>query len=291
MSYRLSIVSTVEVLREELAPLRADNKTIAFVPTMGALHEGHLSLIDLAREKSDVSVCSIFVNPKQFGEGEDLDSYPRPIIEDIRALEDKLTDYVFTPTASEMYPTGFSTSVSVSGISDGLCGAERPGHFDGVALVVSKLLMMVQPNIAIFGEKDFQQLLVIRRVVQDLNIPVEIVGAPIVRADDGLALSSRNQYLSSEERQTAPLIFKTLSDVSEALRNGTPINQELLRASNSLEAAGFKVDYIEARSCEDLSPVSGTYIPIADGGADVRLFVAARLGKTRLIDNMAVEAD
>lgn len=288
MSYRLSIVSTVDVLREELAPLRAENKTVAFVPTMGALHEGHLSLIDLAREKADVSVCSIFVNPKQFGEGEDLEAYPRPLIADIRALEAKLTDFVFTPTVDEMYPPGFSTSVHVSGISEGLCGAEREGHFDGVALVVSKLLMMVQPDIAIFGEKDFQQFLVIRRVVRDLNIPIEIIGAPIVRASDGLALSSRNQYLSDEERAVAPLIYSTLCAMADEFRNGATIANGTKTAKQKLEAGGFKVDYIDVRSSEDLSPVSGKYIAPADGGTETRLFVAARLGKTRLIDNIAV---
>jgi len=284
--HRLTIVSNIQVLREEIREARSQKKTIAFVPTMGALHEGHLSLIDFAKEHADLVVCSIYVNPTQFAPGEDLDAYPRNLIEDIRALEGKLTDFVFTPTDDEMYPDGFSTKVSVSGVTSQLCGKSRPDHFDGVATIVTKLLMMVQPDYAIFGEKDYQQLLVIRRFVSDLNIPVEILGAPIVRSEDGLALSSRNQYLSKEERELAPLLYKTLTELSEDLhQNDGDIRERLSNSIAELTNAGFDVDYLELRDANSLAPIAELY---EDQSA--RLFVAAKLGTTRLIDNVAVIA-
>ncbi len=282
--HRLTIVSNIQVLREEIAELRSQKKTVAFVPTMGALHEGHLSLIDFAKEHADQVVCSIYVNPKQFAPGEDLEAYPRPLVDDIRALESRLTDFVFTPTDDEMYPDGFSTNISVSGVTSPLCGKSRPDHFDGVATVVTKLLMMVQPDFAIFGEKDYQQLLVIRRFVTDLNIPIEILGAPIVRAEDGLALSSRNQYLSEDERTTAPILHETLLQLAEDIQEGRGELSSLLKASrDKLSKAGFEVDYLEVRDAKSLAPI----IEIFEDQA-ARLFVAAKLGNTRLIDNLAI---
>ena len=284
--HRLTIVSNIQVLREEIMDTRSQKKTVALVPTMGALHEGHLSLIDFAKEHADLVVCSIYVNPAQFAPGEDLDGYPRTLVDDIRALEGKLTDFVFTPTDNEMYPDGFSTKVTVSGVTSQLCGKSRPDHFDGVATVVTKLLMMVQPDYAIFGEKDYQQLLVIRRFVRDSNIPVEILGAPIIRADDGLALSSRNQYLSTEERLIAPLLHQTLSQLSEELRDIEGLLKErLLQAINELTKAGFDMDYLEVRDAQSLAPIAELY-----EDQTARLFVAAKLGTTRLIDNIAVKA-
>ncbi len=282
--HRLTIVSNIQVLREEIAELRAQKKTVALVPTMGALHEGHLSLIDFAKEHADKTVCSIYVNPTQFAPGEDLDAYPRPLVDDIRALEGKLTDFVFTPTDDEMYPDGFSTKISVSGLTSALCGKSRPDHFDGVATIVTKLLLMVQPDFAVFGEKDYQQLLVIRRFVRDLNIPVEILGAPIIRAEDGLALSSRNQYLSAKEREVAPQLNQTLIQLSEKIKGSSGDLSELIAsASNELTKAGFKVDYLEIRDAKSLAPIAEIF-----EDQTARLFVAAKLGSTRLIDNVAV---
>ncbi len=282
--HRLTIISNIQVLREEISELRAQKKTVALVPTMGALHEGHLSLIDFAKEHAEKTVCSIYVNPTQFAPDEDLDAYPRPLVEDIRALEGKLTDFVFTPTDDEMYPDGFSTKVSVSGLTSALCGKSRPDHFDGVATIVTKLLLMVQPDIAILGEKDYQQLLVIRRFVADLNIPVEILGAPIVRAEDGLALSSRNQYLSTKEREVAPRLYQALMQLSEKIKTSSGDLSELLTsATDDLTNAGFEVDYLEIRDAKSLAPIAEIF-----EDQTARLFVAAKLGSTRLIDNVAV---
>ncbi len=281
--HRLSIVSSVEVLREEIALLRGQNKSIAFVPTMGALHEGHLSLIDFARSKADQVVSSIFVNPKQFGAGEDLDAYPRPLVEDIRALEGRKTDIVFTPAQKEVYPDNFATEIHVSELTDMLCGESRPGHFDGMATVVVKLLLMVMPDFAVFGEKDYQQLMVIRRFVSDLNIPVEILGAPIVRDKDGLALSSRNAYLTDSERELAPLIYQTLQELSTGIKSGDKISQIMPQAREKLTNSGFDVDYLEVRSAKTLALISDKI-----GAEPARIFVAARLGSTRLIDNIAI---
>lgn len=281
--HRLTIVSNISVLREEIAELRSNKKTVAFIPTMGALHEGHLSLIDFAKEYADKTVCSIYVNPTQFAEGEDLDAYPRPLIDDIRALETKYTDFVFTPTTEEMYPDGYSTAVNISGLTSALCGKSRPDHFDGVATIVTKLLLMVQPDYAIFGEKDYQQLLVIRRLVTDLNIPVEILGAPIVRAEDGLALSSRNQYLSSEEREKAPQLHKVLTDLAAGIKENGNISELTNSAKCELTEKGFDVDYLELRDAKTLAPIIELYEDQA-----ARIFVAAKLGQTRLIDNIAL---
>jgi pantoate--beta-alanine ligase len=283
MQQGLSIISQVSALREELRPIRASGKRIALVPTMGALHEGHISLIRLARQKADYVVCSIFVNPKQFGEGEDLDAYPRTLEQDVRLLDEVKTDLVFAPSPDEIYPEGFASKVSVAGISEGLCGDDRPGHFDGVATVVAKLLLMVLPDIAIFGEKDYQQLMVIDRMVRDLNIPVEIIGAPIVRAEDGLALSSRNEYLSAERRAIAPKLYEVLADLAKEIKEGEDAGLVIAKAEGRLVDYGFEVDYLELRSGRNLEPRGGLI-----EGERSRLFAAVRLGTTRLIDNIAI---
>ena len=281
--HSLTITSTIEALRKQIKALKASSKTIALVPTMGALHEGHLSLIEFAKQKCDIVVCSIFVNPTQFGQNEDLSNYPRPLQDDIDALERTGAHIAFTPDVKEIYPEGFQTSVSVNQLSLGLCGGNRPGHFDGVATIVAKLLLMVLPDIAIFGEKDYQQLMVIRQMVKDLAMPIKIEGAPIVRDFDGLALSSRNAYLSEPERDKAPLIHDTLKECHAALVTGKDIKDVLLKGARRLEDAGFNVEYFELRHAQTLAPLN--HLPKAGNG---RLLVAAKLGTTRLIDNLAV---
>ncbi|MEO1293994.1 MAG: pantoate--beta-alanine ligase, partial [Pseudomonadota bacterium] len=229
-------------------------------------------------------VASIFVNPTQFGAGEDLDSYPRDRQRDVALLAEAGCHLVFAPAVEEMYPPGFATSVSVSGITDVLCGAARPGHFDGVAQVVSKLLNQAQADVAVFGEKDWQQLAVIRRMASDLDIPTSILGAPIVREPDGLAMSSRNRYLSDDERRAAPVLYQSLRTAAEALQNGAAIGATLSKAGMTVETAGFgPVDYIDLREGATLTPISD----LAEATAP-RLFAAAHLGKARLIDNIAV---
>ena len=215
-----SLVRTIQDLRKRLAAWRKAGESVALVPTMGALHEGHLSLVTLAKSKTDRVVVSIFVNPIQFGPREDFGTYPRDKAGDLKKLGDAGVDLVFAPEAAEMYPEGFKTLIKIGDLTEGLCGAARPNHFDGVATVVAKLLMQCGPDIAIFGEKDYQQLLVVKQLVRDLNIPVEIVGAPIVREADGLALSSRNVYLSPEQRKIAPLLHQTISGVEAELALG-----------------------------------------------------------------------
>lgn len=283
MQQGLSVISQVQVLRDEIREHRLAGKRIALVPTMGALHEGHLSLVTLARQRADIVICSIFVNPKQFGEGEDLDAYPRTLEADVRLLDEIGTDLVFSPSSDDIYPAGFATKVSVAGVSEGMCGDERPGHFDGVATIVAKLLLMVLPDVAIFGEKDFQQLLVIKQMVRDLNIPVEIIGSPIVRAEDGLALSSRNEYLSAERRAIAPKLYEVLTDLASEIRNGDDVPRVIEKARGRLIDYGFTVDYVELRSGIDLD----RRIALVDGD-QARVFAAVKLGATRLIDNVAV---
>lgn len=290
MDQSLSIVSTVAALREEISTLKADGRRVALVPTMGALHEGHLSLIEFAQRHADLVVCSIFVNPKQFGASEDLGSYPRTLPQDIRALEGVKANLLFAPDVSEIYPPGFQTIVSVGEISSGLCGGSRPGHFDGVATVVCKLLLMVDADVAVFGEKDYQQLLVIKQMVDDLNIATKILGAPILRAKDGLALSSRNQYLSDEERVLAPLLYATLKETAEMIKGGEAYDAALLRGRETLSSRGFEIDYFELRDALLLEPLPHA---VPRGGDEPRpllgrLLVAATLGTTRLIDNIAV---
>ncbi len=283
--HSLTITSTIEALRTQIKALKASSKTIALVPTMGALHQGHLSLIEFAKQKSDMVVCSIFVNPTQFGQNEDLDSYPRPLQDDIDALERTGAHIAFTPPVKEIYPTGFQTSVSVNQLSLGLCGGNRPGHFDGVATIVSKLLLICQPDIAVFGEKDFQQLLVIKRLVKDLNIETQILGSPIVREADGLALSSRNQYLNEQERAIAPHLYATLQQIAQSLKQGAQIADHLKRAEKTLINHGFEIDYLELRQSDDLNPITDLKEQPSN---NARLFAAVKLGQTRLIDNIAL---
>jgi pantoate--beta-alanine ligase len=278
-----TIARSVSDLRQSLAPWRKAGERIALVPTMGALHEGHLSLVALAKSNADRVVVSIFVNPIQFGPSEDFRRYPRDEAGDLDKLKKAGANLVFAPDTAEMYPHGFSTTVGVSDLTEDLCGASRPNHFDGVATVVTKLLLQCAPDVAIFGEKDYQQLLVIKRLVRDLDIPVEILGAPIVREKDGLALSSRNAYLSPAERKTAPLLYQTIVAVANDLRQGRGADDAAEAGRFKLEGAGFRVDYVAVRDPETLKPLSG---PVARA----RVLAAVRLGSTRLIDNVAVPA-
>jgi pantoate--beta-alanine ligase len=277
----LTTVRTVADLRTHLAPWRKAGESIALVPTMGALHAGHLSLVTLAKSKADRVVVSIFVNPIQFGPREDFNTYPRDEAGDIEKLGEAGADLVFVPDTAEMYPGGFSTKVSIGDLTEDLCGANRPNHFDGVATVVTKLLLQCAPDMAIFGEKDYQQLLVIKHLVRDLNIPVEILGGEIVRENDGLALSSRNAYLSPSERETAPLLHQTISEVAASLVRGEGANAACVAGRFKLEAAGFRVDYVAVRDPNTLKPLSG---PVKRA----RVLAAVYLGKTRLIDNVPV---
>ncbi|MCH4150923.1 MAG: pantoate--beta-alanine ligase [Sphingobium sp.] len=279
----MQIIRDVKSLREAVSALKAGDKKIALVPTMGALHEGHMSLVRRARECADHVVASIFVNPTQFGPNEDLAAYPRQEAQDAALLEGEGTAIVWAPTVAEMYPAGFVTSISVGGVSGPLEGAHRPGHFDGVATVVCKLFQQVQPHVALFGEKDYQQLAVIRRMVIDLNLPVEIIGVATARAEDGLALSSRNAYLSAEERRQAVELPNAMRAAVAALAAGEEPEAVLAQARARLAAAGFgPIDYVALADAASLEPVRTLASP-------ARLLVAARLGKTRLIDNFAVD--
>ena len=281
MTRVIPIVRTVAELRADRAKWRKAGEKIALVPTMGALHQGHLSLVALAKEKADRAVVSIFVNPIQFGPREDYHLYPRDEAGDLAKLAAAGADLVFIPDVAEMYPAGFSTRINVGDLTEDLCGAARPNHFDGVATVVAKLLLQCAPDVAIFGEKDYQQLLVIRRMVRDLNLPVEILGGPIVREKDGLALSSRNAYLSPAERRIAPLLHQTIAQVAADLANGRGADDAAEAGRFKLEAAGFRVNYVAVRDPETLKPLHG---PVKEA----RVLAAAFLGKTRLIDNLPV---
>lgn len=282
MSGTLPVVRTIAELRAQVGTWRAAGRTVGFVPTMGALHEGHLSLIRLAAARVDHVVASIFVNPSQFGPTEDFDTYPRNEGQDIGLLSGAGCHLLYAPSEAEMYPPGASTTVTVSGVSEPLDGLARPGHFAGVATVVCKLLNQCAPDIAVFGEKDFQQLQVIRRLVQDLDIPVEIVGGAIVRAEDGLALSSRNAYLTPEERVIAPRLSQVLGEALGRLRAGARVEATEAWATADLLAAGFKsVDYIEA-----LVPDTLARLGPGSASGEIRVLAAARLGRTRLIDNL-----
>ena len=283
MPASLPIVRTVAELRAQVAAWRAAGERIGLVPTMGALHEGHLSLVEIARRDADRVVASVFVNPTQFGPNEDFEAYPRGEGRDAELLAGAGCHLLYAPTAAEMYPRGFATTVTVSEVSEPLDGAARPGHFAGVATVVTKLLTQAAPDVAVFGEKDYQQLLVIRRLARDLDLPVEIVGAPTARAVDGLALSSRNAYLSAAERKAAPAMQAALLDARSRLAEGKTIEQVELTGRAALERAGFApIDYFEVRHAETLQRFAGAR---PDGPA--RLLAAARLGTTRLIDNIA----
>lgn len=268
-------------LTASLSSARQARKTIGFVPTMGNLHQGHLNLVREARKICDVVVVSIFVNPIQFGPNEDFDSYPRTLEQDSNLLADVGCDIVFAPSVDQMYGSNPRlTTISVSQITNDLCGAQRPGHFDGVAVVVAKLFNIVQPNFAFFGQKDYQQLAVIKKMVQDLNMPIEVIGVPIARAEDGLALSSRNGYLSVEHRQAAPAIYQSLKAAEVSLGEGQALNDVLASIRQKLSAAGLVIDYVEART--------PTLQPVQNFDQDLILFVAAKIGKTRLIDNLQI---
>ena len=274
--------TTIQGLSASLNPARTARKIIGFVPTMGNLHEGHLNLVREARKICDVVVVSIFVNPIQFGPNEDFDSYPRTLEQDQHLLAEVGCDIVFAPTVEQMYGNKPRlTNISVSEITNDFCGLQRPGHFDGVAVVVTKLFNIVQPNYAFFGQKDYQQLAVIRQFVRDLNIPLEVIGLPITRAEDGLALSSRNGYLSAENRVIAPTIYQSLQTAEAELQAGTKLADVLANIKATLTTVGFVVDYVEVRTPE--------LQKVEEFDQDVVLFVAAKLGATRLIDNMQVK--
>lgn len=276
------ILRSVAALREQVAVWRKAGLRIAFVPTMGALHDGHLSLVKAGLAEADRVLVSIFVNPTQFGPNEDFAAYPRTEEADVAKLRSAGANAVYAPSVEEMYPQGASTSVHVAGVSDGLCGTFRPGHFDGVATVVSKLLNQAQPDVALFGEKDFQQLQVIRRLVRDLDLPVVIRGVATLREADGLAMSSRNAYLSPIERATAPALHRVLSDAAARLQGGAEAAPVLREGIEAIIEAGFgSVDYLELRAADDLAPLGRLDRP-------ARLIVAARLGRARLIDNIPV---
>jgi pantoate--beta-alanine ligase len=262
---------------------RAAGDTVALVPTMGALHAGHLSLIANAKSKAKRIIVSIFVNPTQFGPKEDFKRYPRDEAGDMAKLSQAGVDLVYAPDTQEMYPQGFATKVTLPSLTEDLCGAARPNHFDGVATVVTKLLLQCAPDVAVFGEKDYQQLLVIKRLVRDLNIPVEIVPAPIVREEDGLALSSRNGYLSAAERKRAPMLHQVLVETAAALANGEGCDAASTAGRFKLEGNGFRVDYVAIRDCATLAPLSG---PIRK---PARVMGAVHIGATRLIDNVPAE--
>jgi pantoate--beta-alanine ligase len=280
---QLHTLRTVPVLGRAIAQLRKRSRSVALVPTMGALHEGHLSLVRLARRRAQGVIVSIFVNPAQFAPDEDLAAYPRSFDADLAALARAGVDLVWTPSVEVMYPKGFATRISLGGPAKvGLEDAFRPHFFDGVATVVAKLLIQCAPDVAIFGEKDFQQLKVISRLACDLDLPVEIAAAQIVREDDGLAMSSRNAYLAANERAAAPTLYRVLLACADRIARGEPIVTAVAEGGIEIERAGFRLDYLEARHAETLEKVEDT----RDG--PLRLLVAARIGRTRLIDNVPV---
>jgi pantoate--beta-alanine ligase len=278
----MQIIRRLSDLDPALLPWREQGQTIALVPTMGALHAGHMALIEAARNEADRVVASIFVNPLQFGANEDLARYPRQESEDAELLQHHGCDLLWLPTAEQLYPPGFATTVTVSGLSDRWDGAARPGHFTGVTTVVAKLLTAVRPNLAFFGEKDFQQLAVIRRMVADLGLDVTVRGVPTVRDADGLALSSRNAYLDAGERKRALALPRALEQARDAILGGEPVEAVLDDARSKLSKAGFNpVDYIALVDSETLDPLE---VP----SGEMRLIAAAVIGATRLIDNIRV---
>jgi pantoate--beta-alanine ligase len=283
MSAAVAVVRSVADLRAQVAAWRGQGLSIALVPTMGALHAGHLSLVTRGLELADRAVASVFVNPTQFGPNEDFARYPRQEEKDRAALESAGCHLLFAPTVSEMYPDGFATTVTVGGVSEGLCGAVRPGHFAGVATVVTKLLLQCLPDVALFGEKDYQQLAVIRRFARDLDVPVRIEGVPTLREADGLAMSSRNAYMTPEQRAVAPWLLRALEGVADGLMAGAKASDLCPMAASGLLKAGFdSVDYIEVRDAAGLAPAETLDRPL-------RILAAARLGATRLIDNIGVQ--
>ncbi|HDV4864237.1 TPA: pantoate--beta-alanine ligase [Escherichia coli] len=279
------IIETLPLLRQQILLLRMEGKRVALVPTMGNLHDGHMKLVDEAKARADVVVVSIFVNPMQFDRPEDLARYPRTLQEDCEKLNKRKVDLVFAPSVKEIYPNGTETHtyVDVPGLSTMLEGASRPGHFRGVSTIVSKLFNLVQPDIACFGEKDFQQLALIRKMVADMGFDIEIVGVPIMRAKDGLALSSRNGYLTAEQRKIAPGLYKVLSSIADKLQAGERDLDEIITiAGQELNEKGFRADDIQIRDADTLLEVSET-------SKRAVILVAAWLGDARLIDNKMVE--
>jgi len=273
-------IRQLDALRDAVRGYRAAGERVALVPTMGALHAGHMALVDAARRQADRVVVSIFVNPKQFGPNEDFAQYPRRELSDSRLLSEAGVDVLWMPPVEVMYPEGFATNISVSGVSEPLDGAARPGHFDGVATVVSKLFNQVRPDAALFGEKDWQQLQVIRRMVQDLDMDVEVQGVLTQRDDDGLALSSRNAYLVAEDRSAAVALPRALGAAARTIADGGEVEAALAQARESLQSAGFTVDYVELVDAETLGA--------PDAERPRRLLAAARIAGTRLIDNIPV---
>ena len=273
------VITNAAALRERVAFYKSKNQRIAFVPTMGSLHKGHLSLVRHAKASSDIVITSIFVNPKQFGPNEDFDSYPRDHASDVELLREEGCHFVYIPEASDIYPEGFSTVVSLPSLDGVLCGASRPGFFTGIATVLTRLFLQIDPDAVFFGEKDYQQLMLVRRLVADLGLKIDVEGCPIIREEDGLAMSSRNRYLTDQERQLAPNLYQQMQSV---LENKDDLETALENAKIKLKELGFEVDYFEVRDIEALEPVTGTI------NQPARLFAAAMLGKTRLIDNMEI---
>ncbi len=279
----MQIIHRLAPLRERLNLIRKDGKLVALVPTMGALHDGHMTLVAEAKRKADHVVVSIFVNPRQFGANEDLAAYPRPADADAALLSAAGVSLLWMPPVEAMYPTGYATTVSVSRLGNRLCGANRRGHFDGVATVVAKLFAQIRPEMALFGEKDWQQLAIIRRISADLDLGVDVIGVPTVREPDGLAMSSRNGYLSKAERKAAQALPMAMKEAAATIANGADIAQVRAGVSAQLIAAGFaSVDYVTLAGADDLVSMSRL-------GRPARLFVAARIGRARLIDNWPVE--
>ena len=278
----MQIIHDIIQLRAAISALRSDGGKVALVPTMGALHAGHMALVDEAREQAAHVIVSIFVNPKQFGPREDFSHYPRQLALDSALLQTKDVAIIWQPSAEAMYPNGFGTTVSVAKLGDGLCGAARPGHFDGVATVVAKLFAQVRPDVAIFGQKDWQQLAIVRRMASDLDCDVDIIGVPIMREDDGLALSSRNAYLTPDERKAALSLPRALGEAATAIERGDDVTSTLAQASARLTASGFaSVDYVSLVNATTLDPVD-TFC------GELRLLAAAKIGSTRLIDNLGL---
>ncbi|ECC1558414.1 pantoate--beta-alanine ligase [Salmonella enterica subsp. salamae] len=278
------IIETLPLLRQHIRRLRHEGKRVALVPTMGNLHDGHMTLVEEAKTRADVVVVSIFVNPMQFDRAEDLARYPRTLQEDCEKLNKRKVDVVFAPSATEIYPQGLEsqTFVDVPGLSTMLEGASRPGHFRGVSTIVSKLFNLIQPDIACFGEKDFQQLALIRKMVADLGYDIEIVGVPIIRAKDGLALSSRNGYLTAEQRKIAPGLYKVMSNIGEKLQAGERDQDEMIAiAAQELNEKGFRADDIQIRDAD-------TLLELTENSKRAVILVAAWLGQARLIDNQSV---
>jgi pantoate--beta-alanine ligase len=277
------VIRTVSALHRAIANFRARGRTIALVPTMGALHDGHFSLVRRAQGRADCVVVSIFVNPTQFAAHEDLTTYPRTLAADVAALAERQVALIWAPSVPTMYPDGFAMRVLPGGAATvGLEDASRPHFFAGVATVVAKLLIQCEPDIALFGEKDYQQLKVVTQLGRDLNLKTRIIGVPIVRERDGLALSSRNRYLTAAERQAAPMLYRALKEAAAKIGAGAPIAEVLKHARKTIARAGLELDYFEARNADTLEPLKRS------GGEPIRLLAAARLSTTRLIDNIAV---